>query len=270
MSTATCGPVQRHPAPQHVPKHRRVGDAPPHAFVVREYPLDGQHCARGDEGQHDRRHPRPAAAPLADNGCAGELARKCVELAALRIQVERLTAALSEQLAPRPAGSSPAAGVRDLAAERVALFRSLFVGREDVLRAAVGEGRPHGPLTDGVIRDHLSGKVSIGLYPMLTDDICRLLACDFDGEQWQLDAQAYVQAADSAGVPTAVEVSRSRQGAHVWIFFTEPVPALDARAIGFGLLREAMTVRGELGLDSYDRFLPSQDYLPSREKGSAT
>jgi superfamily II DNA or RNA helicase len=118
-----------------------------------------------------------------------------------------------------------------------------------------------------VIHDHLSGKTNVGLYPILVDDTCRLLVCDFDGEQWQLDAQAYVQAADVVGVPTAVEVSRSGQGAHVWVFFTEPVPALDARALGFGLLREAMAVRGELGLDSYDRFFPSQDYLPAKGEG---
>jgi hypothetical protein len=53
----------------------------------------------------------------------------------------------------------------------------------------------------------------------------------------------------------------------VWTFFREPVPALDARALGFGLLREAMAVRGELGLDSYDRFFPSQDHLPVKGEG---
>ncbi|WP_413776356.1 TOTE conflict system archaeo-eukaryotic primase domain-containing protein [Micromonospora sp. DR5-3] len=31
-----------------------------------------------------------------------------------------------------------------------------------------------------------------GLYPMLADDTCRLLACDYDGAQWQLNAKAYV------------------------------------------------------------------------------
>jgi TOTE conflict system, Archaeo-Eukaryotic Primase domain len=78
---------------------------------------------------------------------------------------------------------------------------------------------------------------------------------------------AYVQAAGAAGVPTAVEISRSGQGGHVWTYFREPVPALDARALGFGLLREAMAVRGELGLESYDRFFPSQDYLPVKGEG---
>lgn len=174
-------------------------------------------------------------------GCAGELARIRAELDALRAAVERLTAGVAEQASPRPAGSSPAAGARGLAAERVALFRSLFVGREDVyaqrwekdgrkgwypqLERLPGQtwqeakdARRYRQLTDAAIHDHLSGKATVGLYPMLADDTCRLLACDFDGEQWQLDAQAYVQAADAAGVPTVVEVSRSGQGAHAWIF----------------------------------------------------
>ncbi|MGC1210335.1 MAG: transposase, partial [Micromonospora sp.] len=49
-----------------------------------------------------------------------------------------------------------------------------------------------------------------------------------------LDVQAYVQAAEAAGVPTAVEISCCR-APYVGAFFVEPVPALDARAVEFGL-----------------------------------
>lgn len=225
-------------------------------------------------------------------GCAEEMAAIRAELAALRVEMARLRPGVDPGQGhgqTAPVSSLAGTGER-LAAERINLFRSLFVGRDDVyaqrwekdgrkgwypqLERLLGQtwqeakqARQYRPLTDAVLRDHLAGKVSIGLYPMLADDSCRLLACDFDGEQWQLDAQAYVQAADAVGVPTAVEVSRSGQGAHVWIFFTEPAPALDARALGFGLLREAMAVRGELGLDSYDRFFPSQDHLPANGEG---
>ena len=55
-----------------------------------------------------------------------------VELAALRAEVGRLTASVAERSASRLAGSVSAAGARDLAAERLALFQSLFAGREDV------------------------------------------------------------------------------------------------------------------------------------------
>lgn len=44
--------------------------------------------------------------------------------------------------------------------------------------------------------------------------------------------------------------------------------AADARALGAALLREAIALRGELDLDSYDRFSPSQDYPPERGFGN--
>jgi len=91
----------------------------------------------------------------------------------------------------------------------------------------------------------------------LPDSTCRLLVCDFDGGTWRLDAAAYAQAAAWAGVPAAVEISRSGDGAHVWTFFSEPVAAADARAMGAALLREAMAIRGEMDIESYDRRGPS-------------
>jgi superfamily II DNA or RNA helicase len=228
-----------------------------------------------------------------------ELANVRGEVSALRADVARLVALVEGRRAQIPAVSESApapvpVGVRGdserVAAERLALFRSLFAGRADVyarpwerdgrkgwspqLDREPGQSweeakkaRRYRPLTDAVVHDHLSGKTMVGLYPMLPEDTCRLLACDFDGAEWQLDAQAYAQAARTAGVPVAVEISRSGRGAHVWMFFTGPVPALDARALGFALLRQAMAVRGGLGLDSYDRFFPAQDYLPVAGEG---
>ena len=49
-----------------------------------------------------------------------------------------------------------------------------------------------------------------------------------------LDALAYLKAARAVGAPAALEVSRSGIGAHVWVFFTEPVPAATARQLGTG------------------------------------
>ncbi len=97
-----------------------------------------------------------------------------------------------------------------------------------------------------MIEAHLSGRLHVGLYPLLRDDSCRLLACDFDGAGWPLDARAYLDAARATGFDGALERSGSGGGAHVWIFFTGPVPASSARRIGACLLREAMTVRAEL------------------------
>jgi hypothetical protein len=129
------------------------------------------------------------------------------------------------------------------------------------------------PLTDDVIARHLArtppgGKAfHAGLYPMLTGDTCQLLVCDFDDAEWRADSQAFHGAAAKVSIDAALEVSRSGQGAHVWIFFTTPVAAQTARALGFALLRQAIAERGQMKLSSYDRFFPSQDLLPEKARG---
>jgi hypothetical protein len=125
------------------------------------------------------------------------------------------------------------------------------------------EDRDYLPLTREVLRAHLSGETHIGLYPLLDGDLCSWLAVDFDGQAAMLDALAYLKAARTWSVPAALEVSRSGVGAHVWVFFAVPVPAGAARRLGTALLREAMAVRGHMGLASYDRLFPSQDVLPT-------
>src|SRR6266542_11771 len=168
--------------------------------------------------------------------------------------------------AARYGGGLPHADRGSPEAVQIALYRALFAGRADVYayrweNAATGEKgwaprRVPGsrkedgqflPLTHEVIAGHLTDTPqAAGLYVLFPDSTCRLLACDFDGPAWRLDAVAYVQAACAAGVPAALEVSRSGEGAHVWIFFSEQVAAADARALGAALLREAMAIRGEL------------------------
>lgn len=94
------------------------------------------------------------------------------------------------------------------------------------------------------------------------------MACDFDKGTWALDALAYLDACHANAVPAALERSRSGNGAHVWIFFDAPVAASAARAMGAALLRQAMTARAELDLSSYDRFFPSQDFMPKAGFGN--
>lgn len=117
------------------------------------------------------------------------------------------------------------------------------------------------PLTPDVLAAHLTGDIHIGLYPMLPDDQTCWLAADFDGQAAMLDALAYLKAARALGAPAALEISRSGVGAHVWIFFTDPVPASAARQMGTGLVREAIAIRGRMDLRCYDRLFPSQDLL---------
>ena len=131
-----------------------------------------------------------------------------------------------------------------------------------------GTLRPYLRLTDRVVEAHLLGDVHLGLYPLLAGDACHWLAADFDGAAAMLDALAYVKAARALGVPAALEISRSGIGAHVWVFFAGPVPAGRARALGMGLLREAIALRGRTDLAAYDRLFPSQDVLPASGIGN--
>ncbi|MCF7975727.1 MAG: DEAD/DEAH box helicase family protein [Phycisphaerae bacterium] len=183
---------------------------------------------------------------------------------------------------------------------KIALFRSLFLGRDDVYPRRF-ENRRTGksgyqpvcanewirgicekprvkcvdcvqrrllPVTDEVIRWHLLGQDDegrdfvMGVYPMLRDETCFFLAVDFDKKTWQEDACAFLATCQGMNLTASLEWSRSGQGGHVWLFFSEPIPAGLARRLGANILTETMERRPDVGLDSYDRFFPNQDTLP--------
>jgi superfamily II DNA or RNA helicase len=117
-------------------------------------------------------------------------------------------------------------------------------------------------LNDQVIHDHLSGKVIAGIYPLLKDETCCFLAVDFDKATWSDDASTFLQTCSQWNIPACLEKSRSGKGAHIWIFFEQPIPASLARKMGAAILTRTMEERHHVGLDSYDRMFPNQDTLP--------
>lgn len=128
------------------------------------------------------------------------------------------------------------------------------------------------PVTDEVIRHHLMGRNSdnprqqaftVGLYPLLPDETCWFLAADFDKEPWRKDVCAFLETCREKNIPAYLERSRSGNGAHIWFFFSQPVPATDARKLGSYLLTETMESYLDLGFASYDRFFPNQDTMPT-------
>src|SRR6516225_3463772 len=183
---------------------------------------------------------------------------------------------------------------KERARKRITLFQSLFRGREDVYARqwespdgrsgyspaaqkdwkAINRSRPEDrkkvdrrtrkffPVTDAVIENHLLGRETIGIYPLLADETCWFLAVDFDKKTWQEDSAAFLDTCRDMNVPAALERSRSGKGGHVWIFFDCAVPAITARKLGCAILTRTMERRHQLGLDSYDRFFPSQDTMP--------
>ena len=228
-----------------------------------------------------------------DGGLHKTVAAELARLRAENARLLRLLEMTPEQAAlPDPAQAgifeAPPGPVHagSPAQQKVAFFFALFAARTHVYavryhnrrtgkagwvpatRGGFRKGVPQAernylPLTAEVLAAHLSGKMHIGLYPLLDGDLCWWLAADFDGPDAMFDGLMYLKAARALQVPAALEVSRSGVGAHVWVFFTAPVPAETARRLGTGLLREAMALRGRMNLASYDRLFPSQDLLPA-------
>ena len=242
--------------------------------------------------------------PPASGG--GEAARIRARLAGLAEERASLEARLAELEADRPATPDEGAVIGPPVTDRsppkakIALFRSLFAGREDAfprrwenartgkagyapacanewkrglcgkprVRCGACPNRAFLPVTDGEIAAHLRGRQTVGVWPMLADGTCRFLAADFDKATWRRDAGAFLDACRSKDVPAALERSRSGNGGHVWIFFADAVPAALARRLGSHLLTEAMARRPDIGFGSYDRFFPSQDTVPEGGFGS--
>jgi len=129
------------------------------------------------------------------------------------------------------------------------------------------------PVTAEIVRSHLQGRdianqkrsetFVAGVYALMSDETCWFLAADFDKATWQRDALAFITTCREKHVPAALERSRSGNGAHVWIFFSEPVSASDARKLGAHLVTETMERCPDIGFESYDRFFPSQDHMPA-------
>ncbi len=183
--------------------------------------------------------------------------------------------------------------------EKIQLFRSLFNGRNDVFarrwfNQSLKKGgyqpvcenewkdrvcnkkqykcrecpnRKLAPLTDKDIFNHLSGKDYycrdvVGIYPLLNNDNCNFLVFDFDDEKYREDVIAVHKTCNYYDIPSYIEISRSGNGAHLWIFFESETSAADARRLGSAILTDTMNENANLSFKSYDRMFPNQDTVP--------
>jgi superfamily II DNA or RNA helicase len=215
-------------------------------------------------------------------------------LAALRAELTLADAAPEQALVPPSQTPNPPSPAPRSAAEKVAVFRRLFCGREDVypvrfvskksgkagyapacankfvrgvcelprVKCGACPNQAFMPADDAAIFDHLQGRLIMGVYPLLPDETCWFVAADFDGPGWVEDARAFSAVCQEAAVPVAIERSRSGNGAHAWFFFAKPIPAVRARQMVSALLTRTMSGRYQLAMQSYDRLFPNQDTMP--------
>jgi len=174
--------------------------------------------------------------------------------------------------------------------EKISIFRNLFKGREDVFAkywvsrrtgkqgyspVCKNEWIPHicrkpcekcgnkdyVPLDDFWIEKHLRGDIIIGIYPIQLDGRVNFLAFDFDKGNWLEDSINLLKFCQSIDLAAYLERSKSGNGSHLWIFFSQPISAAKVREFGFTLLEKAgiASICGDKS--GFDRIFPNQDFL---------
>lgn len=117
------------------------------------------------------------------------------------------------------------------------------------------------PLTDEIILKHLTGHITIGIYPILEDNTSYFLAADFDKENWLEDCRDYRAKMAELGLVAYIERSRSGNGGHVWVFFEDAYPCHKARVIGLEVVRKILKLSAFDKEASFDRLFPNQDSI---------
>lgn len=191
---------------------------------------------------------------------------------------------------------------RKITSEQIDLFLSVFRGRGDVV-AEMWESKKTGKrgyqpicfnewkenlcrkpcyscdnpkyrqLDEPLLRRHLSGLTTLGVYPLLQDNTCWLTVGDFDNHDGARDPlddiQAFHEACDMNDIPCYIFKSKSGTGYHAYWFFSAPVPAWKARAVYHAVLQEAGIIDEDHKLDnSFDRIFPNQDRLTGKGFGN--
>lgn len=183
--------------------------------------------------------------------------------------------------------------------DHITLFKSLFQGRQDVYavrwekdgkggympaykvdwsnynkhKASGGTFKDYSkkeylPFGNEAILNHLSGKETVGVYPLLEDNTSHFIAADFDEENWKESILKLYSACSKFEIPAYIERSRSGNGGHLWVFFDENLPAEQTRKFMFELLREASIISHFEKEPSFDRLFPNQDFHSGKGIGN--
>jgi superfamily II DNA or RNA helicase len=91
---------------------------------------------------------------------------------------------------------------------------------------------------------------------------------DFDKENWQKEATAFLNTCSKSNIPAYLERSRSGNGGHVWIFFEQSYPAIRSRKIFISILEQSGAFSMYDKISSFDRLFPNQDFLSGKGLGN--
>ncbi|MBI9011141.1 MAG: DEAD/DEAH box helicase family protein [Clostridiales bacterium] len=207
---------------------------------------------------------------------------------------EAISSSVKEQ-----SSSESVINIKSTSQKKVELFKSLFVGRTNVVakrwesnngktgyspycmnewqsgvcekprvKCKVCKTKNFVGLNYKVIESHLKGNVTLGLYPLMEQDLCKLLVMDFDKKNWKEEVVQVVESCEELEIDYSIEISRSGNGAHLWFFFDKIIRASEARKFGFAILDYTMQKSDFITFNSYDRLFPSQDFVEKEGFGN--
>jgi hypothetical protein len=141
-------------------------------------------------------------------------------------------------------------------------------GRHYYFRPKSKDGGSPTGLSLEIVRQHLAGELTIGIYAMNpVTQRCKWMAIDADYKTAIEDLIKVQRELRDDGIEAALE--KSKRGGHLWIFFERPVLARDARIYIYHVAGKLdVQVKGT-GLSDGIEIFPKQDELRPEEFGNA-
>ncbi len=121
--------------------------------------------------------------------------------------------------------------------------------------------REYSKLSDNIVHNHLLGKQTIGTYAIDEDNKSKFLVFDFDEENWKQEIVNLKKIVTGEGLYSYLEISKSGNGGHLWIFFDKKIDATILRTLGQYLLFMSMDLSDSFNFNSFDWMFPTQNKI---------